>query len=736
MSSEHSLDREIRQYWEAGGDDVEKARRVLSQALTNPPRRPDVLARAVTVADRADAGGFAKSVGAKLVEPLSRVRSLMALIDALGDENVEPAAAIFDHLAKEVDDELLLGADLRALDGVRAGAASRPAAARALLDALGWERLGEFGPELRELIDSLVQSATDFCARVLVVAPDRAAGLCLGVNVLDGEKVGIDGIDEVDLEMNKQAATVLSAFEAKHPAIRWSLEWPLRYAGESIGLALRLAALVAFKGVRPDPLLSATGAVEADGRVRHVEGIAAKLAAARDSGMRRVLLPRENYEEAMSAGIGDDIQLLFVEHIDEIAQRLNETASSDEMSFDGRIRMARSSLPLFGLSLIEERSQQHSRQLIVADAAGRAILELWTSGKVTPAGPAGPTRDRVSQLIAEVFVGEAPQEREGHRFMLAEEWRQSRLREELTTAGAQERAVSGNGELMRFGLRRKSSTAQVTIWTSGKGHLTGSAPAFDEILAAIAAASEGLANLDAVPKPKSRGPAGGSSPAELPSEGPWIGTDESGKGDFFGPLVSAAVFVDEDVAERLRAAGVIDSKKLSDKKVLALAPTVREIVGHGRFKVTPINPARYNELYEQFRREGKNLNSLLAWGHTRSIEDLLSAGLKPKYAIVDQFADASYIKERLFAETRESELEIFQFPKAEANVAVAAASVLAREAFLLWLSRTSAALGQTLPKGASPQVEDVGRTLAASGGREALARVAKLHFKTAAKVLA
>ena len=668
---------------------------------------------------------------------MDRLRALLALVDALGDENVEPAAAIFDHLAHEVEDEdQLFGADLRSLEGVRSGAASRPVAARALLEALGWERLGDLAGVLGDVIEALERSANEFAARVLVVAPDGQTGFCLGVNVLEGDRPGIVGIDHVDLVMDKQAVSVLSAFTAQHPTIRWSLEWALRYEGESIGLALRLAALVAFKGFRPDPLLAATGAVADDGRVRHVEGIAAKLVAARDAGLRRVLLPRENYDEAMASGVGDDLQLLFVDHVDDIPKRLAETSAANEMTFDGRIRLARSSLPLYGMSPIKERSLEHSRQLHVTDATGTAILEVWKSGKVTAGGSPGPTKDEVTKLIAEVFVGETPQEREGHRFALAEDWRRQRLANELETAGAQAQEVKGNGELMRYVLRRKSSSAQITLWTSGKGYLQGSAPAFDEVMSLVAAASEGLANADVVPKAKQRGPAGGSGSAELPTDGPWIGTDESGKGDYFGPLVSAAVFVDAEVAASLEAAGVRDSKKLTDKRVRALAPTVRDIVGERRYKVTPINPARYNELYQQFRAEGQNLNSLLAWGHTRSIEDLLSAGLKPRFAIVDQFADAAYIKKRLLAEARDSGLEVFQFPKAESNVAVAAASVLAREGFLIWLERTSASLGVTLPKGASPQVEEVARTLAKSGGRDALAKVAKLHFKTTDKVLA
>ncbi|MGO9956260.1 MAG: ribonuclease HIII [Solirubrobacteraceae bacterium] len=319
--------------------------------------------------------------------------------------------------------------------------------------------------------------------------------------------------------------------------------------------------------------------------------------------------------------------------------------------------------------------------------------------------------------------------------MLADPRRQQRLREALERQDAQEREAKGNGELFRYVLRRKSSKAMITFWTTGRGRITGTAPAYDEALAVLGSAQEGLANVDAVPKPKSRGPAGGSDPSALPKEGPWIGTDESGKGDYFGPLVSAAVFADADVAEQLRVAGVKDSKRLSDKRVRALALTVRETVGSGRYKVTPINPLRYNDLLAQFKAEGKNLNSLLAWAHTRSIEDLLEAGLRPRYAIVDQFADARYIEKRLMAEARDSGLEVFQFPKAEADLAVAAASILARDAFLNWLDRTSVRVGITLPKGASPQVVEAAKVIAATGGPKALAQVAKLHFKTTEKVL-
>lgn len=210
----------------------------------------------------------------------------------------------------------------------------------------------------------------------------------------------------------------------------------------------------------------------------------------------------------------------------------------------------------------------------------------------------------------------------------------------------------------------------------------------------------------------------------------WIGSDESGKGDFFGPLVAAAVFVDDDMAGQLSTCGVRDSKTLTDAKARALAVRIRQICG-GRFVELEITPVRYNSLYQQFKAEGKNLNHLLAWAHARVLEDLL-AKVPCRFAIADKFADEKYILSRLMAKGRQ--ITLVQTPKAERNVAVAAASVLARDRFLSRIDDLSARFGVALPKGASPQVIAAAKALAAKAGREALTEVAKLHFKTSEQI--
>jgi ribonuclease HIII len=205
----------------------------------------------------------------------------------------------------------------------------------------------------------------------------------------------------------------------------------------------------------------------------------------------------------------------------------------------------------------------------------------------------------------------------------------------------------------------------------------------------------------------------------------WIGLDESGKGDYFGPLVVAGVQVDPEFSARLTAWGVKDSKRLSDNRVLALEPMIREACRHS---IVAIGPERYNELYEKFR----NLNRLLAWAHARALENILSKGECPR-AIADQFGDERFIKNALMEKGRKIVLE--QRPRAEEDPAVAAASILARAEFLKRLKRLSEEHQMELPKGASDRVREAAVRLVREKSAEALKKVAKWHFKTTQQVL-
>lgn len=212
---------------------------------------------------------------------------------------------------------------------------------------------------------------------------------------------------------------------------------------------------------------------------------------------------------------------------------------------------------------------------------------------------------------------------------------------------------------------------------------------------------------------------------------PVIGTDESGKGDYFGPLVAASVYVDEKSSKLLNFEGVRDSKKLSDKKNLELAQKIMSIC-NGNFSIIEISPEKYNDLYEQFIKEKKNLNTLLAWGHAKAIEELLSK-VDCDTAIADQFADERFIQSKL--QERGKKLNLIQMHKAEQNIAVAAASILARARFLEKLSKLSSEYKIDLPKGVSAAVVNNARKIFREYGEKHLRKVAKLHFKTTKKVL-
>ena len=209
---------------------------------------------------------------------------------------------------------------------------------------------------------------------------------------------------------------------------------------------------------------------------------------------------------------------------------------------------------------------------------------------------------------------------------------------------------------------------------------------------------------------------------------PHFGIDESGKGDFLGPLVVSGVYVDAGIARRFMEMGVQDSKNIkSDKKIRDLAKAIRNTPGAVN-NVIQIGPLKYNQLVASFG----NLNKLLAWGHARVIENLLEARPDCPRALSDQFARPHLIERALMEKGRGIVLE--QRTKAESDPAVAAASILARESFIDWMDNTGRTYGKPFLRGASAQVKKLAADLAAAHGPEILRKIAKTHFKTASEI--
>jgi ribonuclease HIII len=204
-----------------------------------------------------------------------------------------------------------------------------------------------------------------------------------------------------------------------------------------------------------------------------------------------------------------------------------------------------------------------------------------------------------------------------------------------------------------------------------------------------------------------------------------VGIDESGKGDFFGPLVIAAFVCAEDQQSRLVDLGVRDSKKITDKRAEAIASGLESEFDYA---LVLIGPEKYNELYAKIR----NLNKLLAWGHARAIENILEKSDADR-VISDKFADARVLESSLMA--RGKSVEVQQLVRGEQVLQVAAASIIARAAFVRHMKALSAKVGIDLPKGASALVDQAGRNLVERHGPDILSSVAKMHFKNRGRIL-
>jgi ribonuclease HIII len=209
---------------------------------------------------------------------------------------------------------------------------------------------------------------------------------------------------------------------------------------------------------------------------------------------------------------------------------------------------------------------------------------------------------------------------------------------------------------------------------------------------------------------------------------PHFGIDESGKGDFFGPLVIAGVYTNAEITRSLIKAGIMDSKRITTPaKIRQLAAVIKATPGI-EIDVIALRPEKYNELYASF----KNLNRMLAWGHATVIEELVKKKPDCPRALSDQFAKAEVLQKAL--KQKNITLTLDQRTKGESDTAVAAASILARERFIDWMDGATKKAGFKIPLGASAAVVEAGKNLVKAHGSDALGKYAKLHFKTTQQV--
>lgn len=205
----------------------------------------------------------------------------------------------------------------------------------------------------------------------------------------------------------------------------------------------------------------------------------------------------------------------------------------------------------------------------------------------------------------------------------------------------------------------------------------------------------------------------------------WLGTDESGKGDFFGPLVVVGFVADQTNMDRYISLGIKDSKKITDKEIIEKAKLIYHS-GIGRVEKVILSPSKYNELYGKFVNQGKKLNELLGWMHARVVVNT-SRNTAIDGVVIDKFAQKRTVRNAILAVKK---LSFMMVEEGERDIAVAAASILARYHFLKALEQMKEKYEMKFPKGASNKVKEAATEFARKYGKEKLEEVAKIHFKT------
>ena len=203
---------------------------------------------------------------------------------------------------------------------------------------------------------------------------------------------------------------------------------------------------------------------------------------------------------------------------------------------------------------------------------------------------------------------------------------------------------------------------------------------------------------------------------------PHAGLDESGKGDLFGPVVTACVVGDGEMVRSWMEAGIRDSKTITDGAIMKMAKQIKATRGVV-VKVAYTNMLKYNELYLKF---DSNLNKFLAWLHGRSLNDALKEKM-PAWGLLDQFTKQPLVQK--YVEGIDFDLQMRT--KAEEDPVVAAASIIARATWLQQMKRLEEISGEKLPKGSGSQAKEKARQIYERLGEGRMGEFCKLHFKTA-----
>jgi len=513
------------------------------------------------------------------------------------------------------------------------------------------------------------------------------------------------------------------------------------YQGSSLALASAVAIHDVKQNLSTDPYTAFTGDINLDGQewtIKPVSSVIQKIAAAKRAGCRRVFIPRLNCEEITGA---PDVKIYGVDSLTDlfIQLRPNRQLLPSE-SLQGRKVAALQQYCLnHGWDLSAPQPIQAGIQFSIVPLEIPPLkVQIYNTGTHNPKTVSQKEYLEVLSLLNTIDLPETPIRSISQTLNIQSSTLQDQIQKEIEKLKPTE---SRSEQYCKYSFKfvGKNETLTITQYNSGKLRLQGVAGTlYKHVLECIVPLynihfPKSKIDVDSLrgsntTKPLAQGQTLDRGLVEVPL--PHIGTDESGKGDYFGPMVIAGVLIDSTTETALKELGVKDSKTLTDKRCKELAVKIRSLLPE-KYQEVEILPERYNQLYEEFKAEGKNLNHLLAWGHARAIESLLQRQTC-SHAIADQFGDESYIRSKLMDKGKK--LELVQLPKGERYIAVAAASILARDKFLSRMENLRETHGMELPKGASDTVVHAGKQFVQTYGEATLGKIAKLHHKTTEKI--
>jgi len=611
---------------------------------------------------------------------------------------------------------------------------------------------GEKDRDLRQVIASIRVQETPGRINALLISTTSNAGtlIPLSIQLQDGSgeiHCLVCGSEDFKSAINRaRSAMVSSNYLRKTDDVAYSLDLTeADYSGNSIGLAAAIGMYTAAAKQAIDPYTAFTGNINLEGsqyKITSIEGVKAKLNAALLFGCRRVFVPKENKVE-VGEEFNTKLKIIYVTDIADVLLKLQ--SSLESLIGDSRqvkkINFLKGYCQDRGWDMSSPEAIQDGSQFTASPPHPPELkVTIFASGAHSPkTHPIAEFQELLNNL-EDFDKSMIPIQKVEQTFLIKDAELRHRIREKLDGLKPVE---TRKEQYCDYSYRFEDGKEKIAIkqYTNGKLQLQGSGgELYRKILDVVITlynlkypnAQLSLNDYIRYEAEESLTSKKGSLKApQVNIPLPHIGTDESGKGDYFGPMVIAGIWVDEPIKAKLEAMGIKDSKLLSDNRCRELAARIRTIC-NGKFVEVELPPERYNELYEEFKKEGKNLNHLLAWGHARAIESLLEKN-PCTHAVADQFGDEKLILSKLMEKSKR--LELIQTPKGERYIAVAAASILARDRFLSRMDKLGQEYSITLPKGASDAVIHPARQIIEKKGSAELKKVAKLHHKTTQRII-